>query len=103
MEVVEICIFTKSLTDATMQDGGIRERSDDLDLCDVISYLLFKSKIKKSKNKIKQNKTKFIIHNFDKKLICVRIVMDTEVLLDVVRVLIRSQKVEASEVLEVSL
>ena len=32
MEVVGICIFTKSLTGVIMQDGGIRERSDDLDL-----------------------------------------------------------------------
>ena len=53
--------------------------------------------------KLKQNETKFIIYNFDKKLICVRIVTDIEVLLDVVGVLIRSQKVEASEVLEVRL
>jgi len=47
------CIFTKSLTGVIMQDGGIRERSDDLDLCDVTSYLLFKSKIKKIKIKPK--------------------------------------------------
>jgi len=49
IEVVGMCIFTKSLTDTTIQDGGTRKRSNNLDLCNIISYLLSKSKINKIK------------------------------------------------------
>jgi len=40
MEVVGMCIFTKSLMSTTMQDGGIRERSDldFLVICLFINY-----------------------------------------------------------------